>query len=211
MDEAVFNALKTCKNLSWKCNECLGSQVVNNNDRGLELIMKKLEAMSSDIDELKEKSVPKSTFSGLFQGNGDTPRGSKRTALLNGNGDASNATFFGKRKRLESKVNTPAIIMGTGAVNNDLVAVKPLKWLYVAMLHPDTTEESVMKLLSNALKIAKTEFTCVKLLPKGMQTPTYISFKVGMSDDLFEKSLDPAFWSNGVAIREFVSRYWNSF
>jgi hypothetical protein len=115
MDEAVFHALKICKNLSWKCDECFGSQVVNNNDRGVELIMKKLESMSSEIYQLKEKSVPmKSTFSELFQENGDIPRGLKRSAILNGNGDPSKITPFGKRKRLESKVNTPAIIMGTG-------------------------------------------------------------------------------------------------
>jgi hypothetical protein len=126
-DEAVFHALKTYKNLSWQCDECSGSQVVNNNDRGLELIMKKLESMSSEIDQLKEKTVPKSTFSGLFQENGDNLRGSKRSAILNGNGDPSKTTPFGKRKRLESKVHTPAIIMGTGAVNNDLVVVQAIK------------------------------------------------------------------------------------
>jgi hypothetical protein len=162
--------------------------------------------MSSDIDQLKVKAAPRSSFAGLFQGNDDTPRGSKRTALLNGNGDTSNATPFVKRKRMEAKVNTPAIIMGTGAVSNDLVAVKPLKWLYVSMLHPETTEDSVIKLLSNALGNTQEEYTCVKLLPRNMPTPTFISFKVGMSDDLFEKSLDPAVWPNGVAIREFVSR-----
>jgi hypothetical protein len=61
--------------------------------------MKALESMFSDIDERKDKSVPKSTFSGQFQGNEDTPRGSKRSEVLNGN-----ATL----------------------VKNDLVAVKPL-------------------------------------------------------------------------------------
>jgi hypothetical protein len=38
-----------------------------------------------------------------------------------------------------------------------------------------------------------------------MQTPTFFSFKVGMSEDLFEKILDPAVWFYRVAIREFVS------
>jgi hypothetical protein len=63
-----------------------------------------------------------------------------------------------------------------------------------------------MKLLSNVLKIAKTEFTCVKLLPKKKKIPTYISFKLRMSDGLFEKSMDSAVWPNDVAIREFVDR-----
>jgi hypothetical protein len=65
-------------------------------------------------------------------------------------------------------------------------------WLYVSMLHPETTEDSVMKLLSNALGNTQEKFTSyLKLLPRNMQTPTFISFKVGMSEDLFEKSLDP--------------------
>jgi hypothetical protein len=118
-------------------------------------------------------------------------------------GDTSNATPFLKKKRMESKVNTPAIIMVTGAVSNYLVAVKPLKWLYLSMLHPETPE--VMKLLSNALGNTQKYFTCIKFLPRNMQTPTFISFKVGMSEDLFEKILDPAVWFYRVAIREFVS------
>jgi hypothetical protein len=119
------------------------------------------------------------------------------------NGDTSNATPFLKKKRMESKVNTPAIIMVTGAVSNYLVAVKPLKWLYLSMLHPETPE--VMKLLSNALGNTQKYFTCIKFLPRNMQTPTFISFKVGMSEDLFEKILDPAVWFYRVAIMEFVS------
>jgi hypothetical protein len=51
------------------------------------MIMKKLKLMSSDIDQLKVKAAPRNSFAGFFQANDDTSRGSKRSALLNGNGD----------------------------------------------------------------------------------------------------------------------------
>jgi hypothetical protein len=74
------------------------------------------------------------------------------------------------------------------------------------MLHPETTEDSVLNLLSNALGITQEEFTGVKLFPRNMPTPTFISFKGGLPEDFFEKSLDSAVWPNEVAIWEFVSR-----
>jgi hypothetical protein len=182
IDEIVFNDLK---NLARTFRGDVATVLVWYSDRSLDMIMKKLKLMSSDIDQLKVKAAPRNSFVGLFQANDDTSRGLKRSALLKGNGDTSNATLFVKRKRMESKVNTPAIIMGTGAVSTDLVVVKPTKWLYMSMLHPETTEDSVIKLLSNALGNTQEEFTCVKLLLRNMQTPTFISFNVGMSVDLF--------------------------
>jgi hypothetical protein len=45
-----------------------------------------------------------------------TPRGSKR---LNGTNETPNL----KRKRSEAKIDPPAVIMGTGDIESDLVAV----------------------------------------------------------------------------------------
>jgi hypothetical protein len=52
------------------------------------------------------------------------------------------------------------MIMGTGAATNGVITVKPRKWLYVSMLHPETTEESVIKLISTAMKSTATDFIC---------------------------------------------------
>jgi hypothetical protein len=142
------------------------------------------------------------TFSGLFSKDDATPRGSKR---LNGTNDNVETPKI-KRKRSEAKIDTPAVIMGTGDIESDLIAVQPLKWLYVSMLHPETTEDSIVKLLGKKLNKTENDFTCVKLVPKNIPTLTFISFKVGMSEELFEKSIDPTVWPNGVAIREFVNR-----
>jgi hypothetical protein len=96
--------------------------------------------------------------------------------------------------------------MWRSLVSSDLVTVKPLKWLYVSMLHPSTTEEAIASQLSKTLFAQSTDFNCVKLLAKDVQSPTFISFKVGISEDLFEKSLEPSAWPPGLAFREFVNR-----
>jgi hypothetical protein len=102
--------------------------------------------------------------------------------------------------------HTPALVQGTGAACSDLVAVKPLKWLYVSMLHPSATEEAITQKLAGAIDAPATDFKCVKLLAKDVQSPTYISFKIGMSDESFKKSLEPSIWPPGVTFREFVNR-----
>jgi hypothetical protein len=154
--------------------------------------MNKLQAMSTDIDELKAKSTTSNTFADLVN---KSPRSSKR------NTGGVNTLVSPLVKRV--RVNTLTNIMGTGAAKNEIRAIK---WLYISMLHPATKEISIVKLLSTALKSALTDFNCVKLVSKNMPTPTFISFKIGMPDDLFERSMDPIIWPSGVAIREIVDR-----
>jgi hypothetical protein len=74
-----------------------------------------------------------------------------------------------KRKRVDGRVKTPAMTMGTGAATSGVITVKPQKLLYVSMLHPVTTEESSIKLISTAMKSTPIDFNCVKLLRKNMK------------------------------------------
>jgi hypothetical protein len=188
VENIVYHAMQSCKNLFWKCGDCAGENISGN---ATEMILEKLETMSADIESLKIKQAPpRKPFSELF-----TP---KRTEDVRTPGS--------KRKRNGNPIPTPAIAHGTGDVSSDLVMVKLLKWLYVSMLHPSTTEETIASQLSKTLFAQSTDFNCVKLLAKDVQSPTFISFKVGMSEDLFEKSLEPSAWPPGVAFREFVNR-----
>jgi hypothetical protein len=188
VENVVYHAMQSCKNLFWNCDDCVEGKVPGD---ATNMILKKLEAMSADIESLKSKQgPPRKPFSELF-----TP---KRTDDVRTPGS--------KRKRTENVTATPVIAHGTGDVSSELVTVKPLKWLYVTMLHPSTTEEAIAKQLSKSLNAQTTDFNCVKLLAKDVQSPTYISFKIGMSEDLFTKSLEPSAWPEGVAFREFVNR-----
>jgi hypothetical protein len=174
VENIVYHAMQSCKNLVWKCGDCVGEKISGN---ATEMILEKLETMSADIESLKIKQAPpRKPFSELF-----TP---KRTDDVRTPGS--------KRKRNGNPIPTPAIAHGTGDFSSDLVTVKPLKWLYVSMLHPSTTEEAIASQLSKTLFAQSTDFNCVKLLTKAVQSPTFISFKVGMSEDLFEKSLEPS-------------------
>jgi hypothetical protein len=121
----------------------------------------------------------------------ETPKTVKRHA--NKTGDQSV-----KRPR----ISTPA---GSGEAVDDLKPVAPMKWLYVSRLHPQTSEEAVTKKLCSALNVDPSEFKCVKLVPR-MEDPSFISFKVGLTEELLQRSLAPEVWPPGIAVRKFVNR-----
>jgi hypothetical protein len=199
LDPHVVGVIRLSPNLTWRCNSCVADDEKPSVNRSLNLIFEKLEAMSTDIDVLKGKSVPLKTFAGAVR-DSEFSRNGKRPLAQ----DSPFGTPI-KRKRIE-KANTPALQMGVGAANDEIKTVEPLKWLYVSNLDPQTSEEAVVKLISSGLQSAPTEFSCVKLLPKNVLAPTFVSFKIGMKEDLFLKSLAPQLWPSGIAFREFISR-----
>jgi hypothetical protein len=199
LDRHVVGVIRLSPNLTWRCDSCTTSEKSSVN-RSLDLIFEKLETMSTDIDVLKAKSIPPKTFAGAVR-DGESSRGGKRPLAQ----DSPLGTPI-KRKRIEIQANTPALVMGVGAANDEIKTVQPLKWLYVSNLDPQTTEEAVVKLISSGLQSAPTEFSCVKLLPKSVLAPTFVSFKVGMKEELFPRCLAPELWPSGIAFREFVNR-----
>jgi hypothetical protein len=63
-----------------------------------------------------------------------------------------------------------------------------------------------VKLQGKKLNNAENGFNCVKLVLNHMSTLTFISIKVGMSEELFERSINSTVWPNEMTIREFVNR-----
>jgi PHD-finger len=180
--------------LSWSCNACVGEPEKLETKQCLNVLMRKVSSMAEDIEALKAKATPKPSFANVLRNNLETPKSAKRRI-----GERSEQSV--KRPR----VVTPAVIIGSGIAADDLKPVAPLKWLYVSRLDPQTCEEAVTKKLSGALNVEPKSFKCVKLVPK-MADPTFISFKVGMSEDLLQRSLAPEVWPPGIAVREFVNR-----
>jgi hypothetical protein len=202
LDQHFVEMIAACPNLTWRCDYCviMFTESKSTIDRRLDLIFGKLEAMSSDIDALKSKPAPLKTLASILVDSESARSGKRPFAQDSPSGSPM------KRKRYETKPSTPALIMGAGAANDEIKTVEPKKWLYVSNLDPQTTEEAVVKLISSGLQSAPTEFSCVKLLPKNVLAPTFISFKIGMRDELFQKSLAPELWPSGIAFREFVDR-----
>jgi hypothetical protein len=135
--------------------------------------------MADDIDVLKAKSAPKPSFSNLHRDNLATSRNAKRRT--DDGGEQS-----GKRPH----VATPSVIIDNGAAANDLKFVAPLKWLYVLRLHQQTSEKTIRNKFSGALLVHRYEFKCANQ----MSNPTFISFKVGMTEELFQRCLAPEIW-----------------
>jgi hypothetical protein len=195
----LVNFLNSRSDLSWSCKDCVGEPEKLETKQCLNVLMKKVSSMAEDIEALKAKAAPRPTFSSLVRNNLETPKTAKRR--MDDGGEHSV-----KRPR----VTTPALIIGNGDVVDDLKPVAPVKWLYVSRLTPDTTEQAVTNKLASALNVDEKLFNCIKLNPR-MPTPSFISFKVGMTDDLLQRSLAPEVWPTGVAVREFINRPRNFF
>jgi hypothetical protein len=191
--------LSSRNDLAWSCKDCVGEPVKLETKQCLNVLMKKISSMAEDIEALKAKSGPRPAFSSVLRNNMETPKTAKRR--MDDGGEHSV-----KRPR----VNTPALIIGNGAIVDDLKPVAPVKWLYVSRLDPDTTEQAVTNKLASALNVEAKLFNCIKLNPR-VPFPSFISFKVGMSDELLQRSLAPEVWPKGVAIREFINRPRNFF
>jgi hypothetical protein len=60
-------------------------------------------------------------------------------------------------------------------------------WLYVSRLQPQISREAIRNKLSGTLSVDGNKFKCVKLVP-GMPDPTFISSKLGMIQELLQRS-----------------------
>lgn len=77
-------------------------------------------------------------------------------------------------------------------------------WIYLTKISPEVTEDDVVNLAKNCLQ---TENVVAKVLvPKGrpLSSFSFISFKVGVSNDLKSRALDPSNWPREIQFREFV-------
>ncbi|XP_019532961.2 uncharacterized protein LOC109404515 [Aedes albopictus] len=77
-------------------------------------------------------------------------------------------------------------------------------WIYLTKISPEATEDDILNLARRCLQ---TEDVVAKaLIPKGRppSTLSFVSFKVGVSQELKCKALDPCTWPPQVQFREFI-------
>lgn len=86
-----------------------------------------------------------------------------------------------------------------------LSAMKPLKWLYVSNLNPETTCEDIKSYITSKMKIKRSETYCSSLTPKSIINPFYASFKVGVPDSCWKSIVLKSNWPCNVSIREFTN------
>lgn len=81
------------------------------------------------------------------------------------------------------------------------------KSIRIAGLHPETTTEEVDKyIIENSPVTDTTKFKCFKLVKKDQDVSkmSFVSFKINVSPDDFDKLIDVNIWPSYVNIREFV-------
>lgn len=77
-------------------------------------------------------------------------------------------------------------------------------WIYLTKISPEATENDIVNLAKNCLQ---TEDVVAKaLVPRGrpISTLTFLSFKVGVSQAVKSRAMDPSTWPSEIQFREFV-------
>lgn len=83
------------------------------------------------------------------------------------------------------------------------------KSIYLSQLDPSTEPKDVIEYLMDAKIIENDKMVkCIKLVsPKAIsETFTYVSFKLDVPNDIYEKLVSPDIWPKSVAVREFVRK-----
>lgn len=118
-----------------------------------------------------------------------------------------------KRSR-DEEASEPAeqpakIFCGTGQAAGTLVGGSSTRtegkfWLYLTKISPEVQESDIELLVKERLKT--TDVTVKSLVPKGrpLSELSFMSFKVGVHEDLKPNAMDPATWPQGIQFREFI-------
>lgn len=99
--------------------------------------------------------------------------------------------------------------IGTSTADTNLVASGTDEqgsnkfWLYLSGILPEVPESKVTELVESKLKT--TDLRVVKLVPRGKDTRsfTFVSYKIGLPNDLKTLALASETWPRGIRFREF--------
>ncbi|XP_055633751.1 uncharacterized protein LOC129774078 [Toxorhynchites rutilus septentrionalis] len=110
---------------------------------------------------------------------------------------------------LPSQEQPTKIFHGTGqSVNNTLLRsgsrADDKFWVYLSKISPDVKEADVQQLVKE--RLSTDDVIAKPLVPKGrpLSTLTFVSFKIGVSQDLKAKAMDPSTWPREIEFREFL-------
>jgi len=111
-----------------------------------------------------------------------------------------------KRRRNNNKPNKHVVAVAPNA--EDLHVLPTKNFLHVGKFATDTEPNSVLKYVSTKLKVDASSLTCVKLVKKDFVVTTlkFVSFKLGIPDQLYDKVFKNDFWPNSVKVKRFIHR-----
>jgi hypothetical protein len=88
--------------------------------------------------------------------------------------------------------------MGTGSGVSGLAVVAPRKWLHATNFSTTTTTDAVSGLTTSTTNCE--DIKCKILMPKSVSNVSdldYVSFKIGVTSEVYEKLYCPTFWPAG--------------
>lgn len=203
MDVPLKNALGLRPNNTfWMCDDCAKlflnghfRQMAMGHDEGNSEIAEAVKTMQSDIANLS----------------------SAVTAFAE-KAVAQTAPVWPNKRPRESgsetptKVSIPTASRGTRAMTTVPVIAKTtesddLWYIWLSSFPPSVSEDDIRLMVKECLSVDEDDPIAVKMLVKkgvDISTLTSITFKVGVSRDYRDSSLDPDNWPEGLAFREFV-------
>lgn len=102
-------------------------------------------------------------------------------------------------------------MVGSGTdLSSELRSVEMRKEVVASQLHTSTTEEELCAYLKevHSLSDAPNAFRCKMLLPNGkkIEDLDWISFKISVTESVYDKVMLSGNWPRGVTVRDFERR-----
>lgn len=161
-----------------------------------------LEALKTEVmAELKTEI--RSNFAMLIGSNSLTPRTSTNRKGV------GRRRLFGIRKQPADPSKNLLCGEGSGEIPGGVTVVKrddPKFWVYLSRISPDVTAEQVISMVKS--RLATEDVVAFRLVPKDrdISTLSFVSFKVGMKQELRAKALTASTWPTGIYFREFEEK-----
>lgn len=80
------------------------------------------------------------------------------------------------------------------------------KWISVSNLAPETNSEEILNFISSKLKVEDGSVFCSKITPRSLINPTFVAFKIGIPNSIFEYVISRKFWPDDVIVKEFHNK-----
>lgn len=153
------------------------------------------------------KSEIRSNFAILLNSNSLTPKTSKRPIR-----DSTRVRRIFANTAKPSQGVKKRVLVGEGSAEFPCVMVpninknEPKFWLYLSRISPEVTTEQLASMVKSRLD--SDEIMVFRLVPKGRDigTLSFVSFKVGIKQELKAKALSTSTWPRGVYFREFEEK-----
>jgi hypothetical protein len=213
---AMWDKLRLIEGVKWFCAAC------NNiwNECGTAGIVTKMltdnlkPVIAKAIEPIKSKIKTLATNSERVNNGVDSPAfgGGKRRRLDGTDTPVSRDKFsntyrdklvFGTNENAGENTKLKGVQKPSDEMSGDF------KSIYLSQLDPSTEPKDIIEYLMDSKVIDSDKLIkCIKLVsPKvNSDTFTYVSFKLDVPMDLYDKLVLPAIWPKSVAVREFVHK-----